>query len=288
MLRFLSHALVLAIMLNIPIASRGSMVGDVEVRLNGGANAAFTGQTNVVEIWLMNDEALKALELTLEIECDRDYEIDTLYGQNGLQSEGDAVGIWDLGSSVNPHIDGISPDSISWGGTVLFSDGMPAHNEHALCYTMRFYIPSSALPQADGFRLRPWRNGYTSEDWWFVDSYNAYIPDFQGDPVSVFMDWVIASTASFDIVAGCCGQYTDPSGITGNANCSTDGKVTLSDITQLINRVYTDKLPLCCEASGNTNGSPDCKITLSDITVLIDAVYVSKADPEDCMPECET
>jgi hypothetical protein len=84
---------------------------------------------------------------------------------------------------------------------------------------------------------------------------------------------------------GCCGQYTG--GITGNCNCSEDGKLTLSDITRLIDRVYISKLPLCCEASGNTNGSADCKITLSDITVLIDAVYISKLPPEACMPECE-
>ena len=49
---------------------------------------------------------------------------------------------------------------------------------------------------------------------------------------------------------GCCGIYTG--GITGNSNCSTDGKLTLSDITQ-----------------------------------LIDNVYISKADPESCMPACE-
>ena len=75
--------------------------------------------------------------------------------------------------------------------------------------------------------------------------------------------------------------------MTGNANCSLDGKVTLSDITQLINRVYIDKLPLCCEASGNTNGSTDCKATLSDITEAIDMVYISKEPVVACMPECE-
>jgi hypothetical protein len=87
------------------------------------------------------------------------------------------------------------------------------------------------------------------------------------------------------ITEGCCGIYT--TGITGNANCSIDGKLTLSDITKLIDRVYISKDPLCCEATGNTNGSVDCKITLSDITVLIDAVYISKSPPADCMPECE-
>ncbi len=84
---------------------------------------------------------------------------------------------------------------------------------------------------------------------------------------------------------GCCGLYTG--GITGNANCSEDGKLTLSDITRLIDRVYISKEDLCCEPNGNTNADAECKITLSDITKLIDAVYISKADPEPCMPECE-
>lgn len=88
-----------------------------------------------------------------------------------------------------------------------------------------------------------------------------------------------------DACSGCCGVYT--SGITGNANCSDDGKLTLSDITKLIDRVYISKDPLCCEANGNTNADAECKITLSDITILIDAVYISKTDPQACMIECE-
>ncbi len=84
---------------------------------------------------------------------------------------------------------------------------------------------------------------------------------------------------------GCCGLYTG--GITGNANCSADGKLTLSDIARIIDRSYISRVPLCCEASGNTNGDAECKITLSDITALIDAVFISKTPPAACMPECE-
>ena len=84
---------------------------------------------------------------------------------------------------------------------------------------------------------------------------------------------------------GCCGQYTG--GITGNANCSTDGKYTLSDISRMIDFVYISKAALCCHANGNANASIDCKITLSDITKLIDAVYISKTPPAACMSECE-
>ena len=83
----------------------------------------------------------------------------------------------------------------------------------------------------------------------------------------------------------CCGTYTG--GITGNANCSEDGKLTLSDISIMIDRVYISKALLCCEANGNTNADTECKITLSDISRLIDAVFVSKMPPSGCMTECE-
>lgn len=112
--------------------------------------------------------------------------------------------------------------------------------------------------------------------------------DFNGDG---YIDMATVNysdnTVSLLLIAheGCCGEYTD--GITGNANCSTDGKMTLSDITRMIDHVYISKDPLCCYANGNTNGSSDCKITLSDVTRLIDAVYITKADPVNCMPECE-
>jgi hypothetical protein len=84
---------------------------------------------------------------------------------------------------------------------------------------------------------------------------------------------------------GCCGQYSG--GLTGNNNCSTDGKLTLGDITSLIDHIYISKSPLCCHATGNTNGSTDCKFTLGDVTWLIDVIYISHQPPSPCMQDCE-
>ena len=83
----------------------------------------------------------------------------------------------------------------------------------------------------------------------------------------------------------CCGLYTG--GLTGNTDCSEDGKLTLSDVVRLIDNLYISKNPLCCYASGNTNGSEDCKLTLSDVMRLIDALYISKQPTEACLPACE-
>jgi hypothetical protein len=69
-----------------------------------------------------------------------------------------------------------------------------------------------------------------------------------------------------------------PPAICGNVNMSEDGKVTLGDITQLIDHVYISKAPLEVECTGNTNCLLPLKITLSDITTLIDHVYISKAN----------
>ncbi len=85
-----------------------------------------------------------------------------------------------------------------------------------------------------------------------------------------------------DACEECCGFWTG--GFSGNTNCSTDGKITLSDISTLIDRVYISKLALCCEENGNTNGSLDGEITLSDITRLIDKVYISKDQTASCLP----
>jgi hypothetical protein len=93
-----------------------------------------------------------------------------------------------------------------------------------------------------------------------------------------------------DACDGCCGLMTDPAGLTGNANCSEDGKMTLADVSRLIDFLFISKTELCCYASGNTNGSWDdgeCKITLADISRLIDVVFISKAPPEPCMQDCE-
>ncbi len=80
--------------------------------------------------------------------------------------------------------------------------------------------------------------------------------------------------------AGCCGLYTG--GFTGNANMSPDGRMSLSDITTIIDHVYISQRPLLCPPNGNTNGSVDGFVTLSDITVLIDHVYISKNPTATC------
>ena len=74
-------------------------------------------------------------------------------------------------------------------------------------------------------------------------------------------------------VTPCCGIYT--AGYTGNTDCSDNGKLTLNDVTTLIDRIYITHAPLCCEANGNVDGSVDGALTLNDINRLIDNLYLT-------------
>jgi sugar lactone lactonase YvrE len=101
-----------------------------------------------------------------------------------------------------------------------------------------------------------------------VDTHNPDQADSDGDGTG-------------DACQSCCGQYTD--GYSGNVNNSTDGKITLSDITVLIDHVFISKAELECPEDGNTNGSEDGKRTLSDITRMIDHVFISKEATALCL-----
>jgi hypothetical protein len=91
--------------------------------------------------------------------------------------------------------------------------------------------------------------------------------------------WYLTNRAEL-LSPSCCGKFTG--GYTGNTDCSADGKLTLNDITKLIDRVFITHTELCCEENGNVDGSSDGKMTLNDITKLIDAVFITHAITATC------
>ena len=101
---------------------------------------------------------------------------------------------------------------------------------------------------------------------------------FGSDEANVAEGWYIDDIRV--AAAGCCGAYTG--GYTGNTDCDPEGRMALSDITKLIDRVYLSKQPLCCEENGNVDGDVENKLALSDITKLIDHVYLSKQPTATC------
>lgn len=99
---------------------------------------------------------------------------------------------------------------------------------------------------------------------------------YTGLPVYTALEWALIIAPAGG--GACCGLYTG--GITGNTNCDVDGKFNLSDITELVDRVYISMTPLCCEPNGDLNC--DTKLNLSDITQLITFVYLDPVAGTPC------
>ena len=109
-----------------------------------------------------------------------------------------------------------------------------------------------------------------------LDGYAAYTPRFEGPKAAYNVP-----TVPGGVKAGCCGKFTG--GYSGNADCSSDGRRNLADITRLIDRVYISRLTLCCEENGNVDGDAEFRVNLADITRLIDHVYLSKKETALCL-----
>ena len=94
-----------------------------------------------------------------------------------------------------------------------------------------------------------------------------------GDPV--YDSHIEAAIDAVSIVRYRCVNWT-----CGDFN--EDGKITLSDISRLIDFLFVSQSPLEEYPAGNVNGSEDGKITLSDVSRLIDHVYISR-QPLQCL-----
>lgn len=106
------------------------------------------------------------------------------------------------------------------------------------------------------------------------------VPDYADNCISIYNPDQADGNGDGIGDACCCGYYT--SGVTGNTDCDAEGKMALSDVTRLIDRVYLSKNPLCCEANGNVDGDTEGKMALADITKLIDHIYLSKQPTATC------
>jgi hypothetical protein len=74
---------------------------------------------------------------------------------------------------------------------------------------------------------------------------------------------------------GCCQCET-----VGNVDCDAEGVVDIVDLVTLINKLYVDLSPMCCDAQADIDGTP--RIDISDLTMMIDHLYVSFAPLRSC------
>jgi hypothetical protein len=207
----------------------GAQGYDVEIHLNGGDDVAYIGEDNIVEIWIKNTDFVYALSLPFEFSIGRSYVLDPSHGAFGyVNPEGDAVGKFILIHTANAFVDNIPTDSIQiLGAAIMSSDVLPIHTTHALCYTMKVYIPPGQAELPGGFCIDNiyWAPGAE----WAFSLYGGLpeIPYFQGHPNSGSTN-PDAPPVCFDIVerkAGC-----------GDVN--GDNAVNVGDAVYLINHVF--------------------------------------------------
>jgi phosphoribosyl-AMP cyclohydrolase len=193
-----------ALMLFCGFSAMAIQVGDVEIRLNGCADMAFIGQTNIVEIWIANDALLNGMVIGFDFDIGRTFQFNSTYGSHGyVNEEGDAVGVWNLGGLiVTSYFDNTTPQQVLFGGAAMAPGGLPIHDpDHSLCYTLEFTINAGQQPLADGICIDNIVQLPTLT-WTFSDAGGGYPPDFQDQP-NTSTTVPDAPPVCFDIVNPC-------------------------------------------------------------------------------------
>jgi hypothetical protein len=94
---------------------------------------------------------------------------------------------------------------------------------------------------------------------WIRFDYNAWLRAPEGGAV-------IRTISS----AWCCTAFG-----MGNVDQSTDGLVTMGDLTVMIDHLFITLTPLACPEAGNVDLSTDELVTMSDLTVMIDNLFIT-------------
>jgi hypothetical protein len=174
----------IAILISFEQSVLGSGVGDVTIKLNGGANVAYIGQVNTIEIWITNDAQLNLISTCYKIDINQPYTWVKPYGTRPpalpvIMEHNDAVGRFDQTGGLNAidHIYNTKPDTIHFNGSAV-NNKLPVHITSTLCYTMRFNLSSLAVPTVGGVCID--NVVYPPSGYWaFGDGVN-YPPTFQG------------------------------------------------------------------------------------------------------------
>ena len=140
-----SHLSVMAISWLLILSWQGLLAsgqGDVSIKLNGGANVAYIGETNTMEIWITNDAQLTAISTCFKIDIDDPYTWVKPYGNRPpsapvVNEEGDAVGKFDAtgGLNVIDRIFNTRPDTVMLNGSRQHAAAPDSCGINALLHT---------------------------------------------------------------------------------------------------------------------------------------------------------
>jgi hypothetical protein len=253
--------------------------GDVHISLNGGADVAYIGWENTVEIWFANGSALSAANTGLQVTYAGDFEWVIPYGNRPspgtpvIQEEGDALDRYVTlgGLQVLPmdlENDHTSPDSILfYGFTIDPSEYMPAHPGHSLCYTFKFTLAEGQMEVPDGICFEavffP-----PAATWVFVESGGSDFPPYlNGNPTSDEVE-PDAPPVCFDVV--------NPTYVKGDA--SGDQFVDIDDVVFLITYIFLQGPAPSPLVSGDANC--DGSIDIDDCVYLL--TYIALFGPPPC------
>jgi hypothetical protein len=240
-------------------------VGDVQIRLNNGANKAYIGAPNRLEIWIKNDLPLRAHSLAFSMSCANAFFFVRPYGNKPaslpiVHEEVGATGEYNLQVDTG-HL----PDTVA----ISFQESdsttsLPQHATYTFCYSFDFKIPVGT-PVVGGVCLD--NVVIPPSGTWTFDDGTPYAPTFQGQPNSS-QSIPDASPVCFDITYfpyGC-----------GDAN--GDHKTGISDAVFLINYIFAGgAAPSPTRANGDSNG--DCVVNISDAVFLVEYTFGGGAAP---------
>ncbi len=275
--------LVIVIVLICPALLLAIGIGNVEISLNDGTglgNKFYIGQTNKVNIRIMNDENLNGMSLPF-----------TLSGYSGsyqwkpVDSTGVGVGykytrhlkyppsIWDVGFfEYKGSLNGVAVDTLAMAGANNDPQGaFPSHSTLENVYQWEIYIPPTNDPGEiciDNISFPP---GWS---WTFApNSMNNYAPYYFECPNNSPTD-PSCPAVCFPVVELQCG------------NANGIGGVDIMDLVFLVNYVFKDG------ANPGTEGECDglLGINMLDIVYLANSLFCAGPPPV-CpgnTPECQS
>lgn len=76
-------------------------------------------------------------------------------------------------------------------------------------------------------------------------------------------------------------------GVAGNIDGDPSNTINLTDLTLLVDRLFTSFGTLACPATANIDGDPDCRVNLTDVTMLVNSLFVTFEPTAACDFACE-
>jgi hypothetical protein len=266
-------AVLTATMLMLPVVTAVAGSGDVQIRINGDDDVAYIGETNNIEFWIRNDEALTGMVLSFEFHLSGRGGVfwDEYSGIAGIRFSDEVSAAFDSALYQRGHccVDP-APEGFQKGIEAHSKySSLAAHDSYFLAFVLELPIPADQEEAVYGLVIDN-VNFENSNPWEFTANESTYPPDFSGRS-NVSITDASAPALRFHVVypdhSACC------VGRVGDVNGSGGDEPTISDISVLIDLLFISGGNLFCFAEGDINQSGD--LSIADISQLIDYLFIT-------------